>query len=301
MTGFGEHAVAREAFEDTSDYGSDSQVHTRARVFSTHGHAHQPANQAHQLARAIEFEVVPRLILARRGASAPPPPAAKPWPALRVEQVVELARLALDDDTGLATSYVETLHDKGTPVEILYLQLLAPAARHLGELWTDDNCTFTEVTVGLMRLQQVMRALSPAFQGESATPDQDHRILLTPVPGEQHSFGLFMVAEFFHRAGWHVCSGPLASMDELADAVHGQWFAVAGLSVSSEAKLEELVAAIRAIRRTSLNRAIGIMVGGQIFSEHPEMAAMVGADATAGDSQRAVAQAHGLLELRAGR
>jgi methanogenic corrinoid protein MtbC1 len=266
----------------------------------SNGHRSHTAQRVEQLARAVEQEVVPRLILARRSIHEATSVTVGGEPGLRAEQAVELARLSLDGDLGVMIAYVETLHGVGIPVESLYLQLLAPAARHLGELWAADLCTFAEVTLGLMRLQQVMRALSPAFQSEHVTPHCEHQVLLTPIPGEQHSFGLFMVAEFFHRDGWHIWSGPLASLDELANLVRGQRFAIVGLSVSSEAKLDELTATIRAIRRASLNRRVGVMVGGQLFAEHPEVAPMVGADATAKDSRHAIEQAHCLLDLNTG-
>jgi methanogenic corrinoid protein MtbC1 len=39
------------------------------------------------------------------------------------------------------------------------------------------------------------------------------------------------------------------------------------------------------------------MVGGKVFLEHPELAALVGADATAYDARQACAQAESLLAL----
>lgn len=298
MAGFSEQAVAPASIRVSAEY--ERHMSVQPRVLMSNGHRSHTVRRVEQLARAVEQEVVPRLILARRSNHDASSSAAGGELALSTEQAVELARLSLDGDLGVMTSHVESLHRAGIPIESLYLTLLAPAARHLGELWVADLCTFAEVTLGLMRLQQVMRALSPAFQSESTAPHSEHQVLLTPVPGEQHSFGLFMVAEFFHRDGWHISSGPLASVDELANAVRNQRFAIVGLSVSSEAKLDELAAAIRAVRRASLNRRVGVMVGGQIFVDHPEVAPMVGADATAKDSRHAIEQAHCLLDLNPG-
>ena len=59
--------------------------------------------------------------------------------------------------------------------------------------------------------------------------------------------------------------------------------------------------AIRAIRRSSLNRNIGVLVGGPIFVAHPELVARVGADATAIDGGQAALQAENLLTLFPGR
>ena len=66
------------------------------------------------------------------------------------------------------------------PLELLFLRLLAPAARRLGELWEGDLCTFTDVTIGLSHLQQVLRELSPVFEEELETRLSDAVRRLAP-------------------------------------------------------------------------------------------------------------------------
>jgi MerR family transcriptional regulator, light-induced transcriptional regulator len=156
--------------------------------------------------------------------------------------------------------------------------------------------------VGLCRLHQVLRELSPAFQNEGEhQPHGGRRALLVPVPGEQHTFGLVMVAEFFRRAGWDVWSGPPASRGELVRIVRNEWFAVVGFSASCDTRLDALAAGIHAVRRASRNPAVGVLVGGPVFVEHPELATLIGADATAVDGRQATQQAESLLALFATR
>jgi len=294
-----EQMVARTRTQQPGDVVSDESFCISARA----GPDQSPL--WNELARAVECEVIPRLVAMERrdlrqrhhAAEAEGPRLSRPGPHPRADQVVECARLSLSSDPKQAEAFVETMHAEGTPVETVYLDLLAPAARHLGDLWSADICSFSEVTVGMMRLQQVMRVLSPSFQSEGDVRTGDARMLLTPVPGEQHSFGVFMVSEFFHRAGWRVASGPVASIDELASLVSGRWFAIAGLSVSSEAKLRLVARAIRAVRRSSRNPGIGVMVGGPIFDDHPEFIREIGADATAPDGAHAVTVADDLLKV----
>jgi methanogenic corrinoid protein MtbC1 len=142
-----------------------------------------------------------------------------------------------------------------------------------------------------------MRELGPAFRCEAEQQAHGRRALLAPVPGEQHTFGLVMVAEFFCRAGWDVWSGPAAARSDLVGLVRGTWFAVVGLSVAGDGHLDSLASTIRAVRRASRNRGIGVLVGGPAFIDHPELAATVGADATAVDGRQAVLQAQNLLTL----
>lgn len=259
------------------------------------------------LRQTIEAEIIPRLVLAhsrsedrsrpdgeRAGAGGRPR-------APSAEDVDELARLVITHEGQVALAYVEALRTQGMTVEAIYAELLAPAARRLGDLWEQDLCDFTEVTVGLWRLQQVMRALSPTFQNESSHPSTGLRALLVPLPGEHHIFGVILLAEFFRRAGWEVWDEPCASVADLVRVVRAGWFDLAGLSLSSslscEDRLEHLAAAVRAVRRASRNPRIGVLVTGRIFLEHPEYAVLVGADATAVSERQALPQAHKLLKL----
>jgi methanogenic corrinoid protein MtbC1 len=243
------------------------------------------------LVRAVELDVVPRLVLAQRGlAEAMAPEAIS-------ASVEEFAQLILGNDVPLAVAYADHQRARGMSLDALCLKLLAPTARHLGELWNEDLLDFTQVTIGLGRLHRVMRDLSPPAHDVMLHPHDERRALLVPAPGEQHTFGLAMVTEFFRRAAWIVWSGAPATTADLAGIVHDNWFAVVGFSLGSESRLEGLRAGIRRVRRASQNPAIGIMVGGPLFIEHPELVAQVGADATAADGLQAVSQAQSLLAL----
>jgi methanogenic corrinoid protein MtbC1 len=257
-----------------------------------------PAERLAQLAQTIETEIIPRLMLARWAAPAAPAVRGDAR-TIGTEEVAELARLVLAHDAVVAAAYVEAMRTQGASLESLYLELLAPAARRLGELWEADLCDFSEVTLGLGRLQQVLRELGPAFRNEAARPENGRRALLAPTPGEQHTFGLVMVAEFFLRAGWDVCTGASNANRDLPALVRGDWFDVVGLSLGSERRLDALATCIRSIRRASRNHSIGVMVGGPVFAQHPEYVSLVGADATALDGQQALLQAENLLTLLA--
>ncbi|MEO0420857.1 MAG: cobalamin B12-binding domain-containing protein [Pseudomonadota bacterium] len=206
-------------------------------------------------------------------------------------------------DALLRDEAVEPLIDahlaQDTPVEDIYTQLLAGAARELGERWERDGASFADVTVAVGRLQQLLRELSYDFLGATRYPHPRRSILLAPCPGEQHLFGTLMVCEYFRRAGWEVATLPGAELDELATTVANDWFAVVGLSAGSTRQLDSLAATIRAIRRASVNRAIGIMAGGPAFIHRPELVARVGADAGAEKAQDAPARAEQLLGLLA--
>lgn len=252
-----------------------------------------------QLVRTIEAEVVPRLVLARRAAAVAAVDKAADAAAPTTQDVATLAQHLVTDDEAGAHAVVEAVIARGASTEAIYLELLSGAARLLGRWWEEDRASFADVTIGLCRLHALLHELSAGFMAEGGHVEHGRRALLVPVPGEQHTFGLLMVAEFFRRAGWVVSCAPSASTIELTRQVRSEWFAIAGFSASSQTKLDDLAHCIRSVRRASRNQALGVLVGGPIFIDHPELVARVGADATAVDGRQAALQAHNLLALLA--
>jgi methanogenic corrinoid protein MtbC1 len=249
-----------------------------------------------RLMRTVESEVIPRLLMAHRGldgdAGAPVCDGAK----LEAGAVPHLSGLVCRGQDR-AQSYVDHLRDGGLSMESVYLNLLAPSARYLGDMWTEDLCSFAEVTTGLWSLQKVVHRLSPAFHNESQRRWLGLSVLLVPVPGEQHTLGLHLVAEFFRRAGWDTLSTPVGSTTELTRIVATQWFAVVGFSVGGDRQLDTLSKAIHEVRKTSQNRSVAIMAGGPAFVDQPELARRVGADATAPNGPLAASHAKDLVNM----
>ncbi len=248
-----------------------------------------------RLLRTIEGEIIPRLVLALQSTPAAATLEGAARSATGEDDVTEFARLVALHDISVASAYLSALLHRGVALETIYLDLLAPAARLLGEWWKQDLRDFTEVTSGLCRMHQLLHEFSPSFLHDAQPSAPDRCVLLVPMPGEQHSFGLIMVAEFFRRAGWDVWDLHPSSPGDLLGIVRKQWFSVVGISLSCGSRLEEVTPLIAAVRETSRNKAVSVMVGGQTFIGHPERVAAVGADATASDGRRAALEANRLV------
>jgi methanogenic corrinoid protein MtbC1 len=241
--------------------------------------------------------MVPRIML-RRGELGSRPAPVDALPArLAPAEINEFAALVLQADPLPATTFIDHLRQRGMPLEMVYLDLLSPAARHLGDRWIADTLSFSEVTLGLWRMHHLLRDLSEAFHSEGDRVPAGFQALLLPVPGEQHTFGLLMVAEFFRQSGWAVSSGPFSSSGELARIARGGWYAVVGFSVSREDQLDS-VAAETAPCGAPPAIVGGVMVGGRVVVEPPELVRRGGADATATDGREAVHQAQNLVTLK---
>ena len=253
--------------------------------------------QRHKLiAQAFEAEILPRLKLGHE-----PAPLPRRLPggnaAVAAPDLATLAQLVLRQDLAGSLALLEAVRARGVLPARISLDLLAPTARRLGEMWENDHCTFTEVTLGLGVLRKLLGAVHGPLEAEMPIRDAARRVLLASVASEQHSFGLGMVADFFRRAGWDVAADAPGSAEALAARTRQDWFAVAGLTLSTDAGIGPLALAIRAIRQASRNPIIGIMVGGPVFTARPELALLVGADLTAPDAEQAVLRAEGLRVL----
>jgi len=247
------------------------------------------------LARAVENEIIPRLLEARRLAEDRIAAVEKPT---MPEEVVEFVELVLSGNEAAVHRQIERMRTDGMSVETLYLDLFSGAARRLGEFWNADRCDFVQVTLAMMLLQRLVHDFAEEFQAESPPAHDGYSSLLLPIPGEQHNFGLAIVAQFFRRDGWDVCSDRLASSSALIDLVREREFGVIGLSASCDIHLEPLTSRIAMVRRVSRNRKAVIMVGGHVFNDRPDLVLKVGADFSAPDARVAVQKARQTLERR---
>lgn len=251
------------------------------------------------LARTIEAEIIPRLMLAHCVNRRSPDAIAKGVQPPGSTEVDTFAQLAIKESPSASAEFVEDLRARGVALDVIYMELLAPAARRLGELWEADLCDFSQVTLGLWRIQQVMYDLSPVFHRAEGEHKSAHRALLAPAPQSQHTFGLLMVSEFFRRAGWDVWARTSVTEAELIDTARKEWFDLCGLSLSTESQIDVLTSVILKVRAASRNRALVVMVGGPIIVARPELVGQLGADGTSEDAASAVTEAQRLVTSRA--
>jgi len=244
--------------------------------------------------RLIVSEVLPRLLVAH---SAGPRVDDPPIPQCGPDEVERIAALALHVEAHALLSEVESFLRRGLTAEQIFVRLLAPAARHLGEQWKQDRLDFVDVTMGLWRLQEVLRELA------ARTPPIIHGLrdprsaLFSPFPGEQHSFGTAMIDECFARAGWKTQLMIDPGRGELLARVANQSFDLIGLTVSCDSHIGALSPLIVAVRNVSKNPDLCVMLGGRVLIENPHLADMVGADGTAATALDALDVAEQLVAI----
>jgi hypothetical protein len=193
----------------------------------------------------------------------------------------ELAELLVSNDETASLQLIRELRGDSEVLDELYAPLFEPAARKLGDLWTDDICSELDVTLGLARLQTAVRLL-----GIDA-PRPHHRgvqrsVLVVPAPGEAHQLAASLDSEWLWSKGWAPQYGLPPDDRALEDLVAGEWIDVLDLSLSAafrrKDRLTDLRVTITQARRASRNTALLVVVGGRVFAESRARDVEVGAD-----------------------
>lgn len=253
-----------------------------------------------RLARTIEAEIIPRLLLAHlanKSSRQPEITQISPEFGFDDRQIVEFCTIIVKSPVRVAIQFIDRLRAEGMSTEMVLLEVLTPAARYLGTEWEEDKLSFVDVTLGLSRLQQLLRVYSSSFEAdiETAKKPSGRRMLLSAMPGEQHTFGMSVVEEFFRRGGWEVTSNAMATRQDLLSCCRDQWFDVVGLSASGDSSVALLPSLIRSIRDIALNRSVRVIVGGCAFLNNPDNAVELGADLGAANGRDAVSSVNRLF------
>jgi methanogenic corrinoid protein MtbC1 len=200
----------------------------------------------------------------------------------------------LEDDLDHARALADGLTVRGVSRHDLLHNLLGAAAKRLGELWDQDRCDIAVVSLGMIRLNQILRDTADHAVEAPLMRDFGRSALITPAPGETHNFGVVVLDDLFTRAGWQVDTPSRVTSAGLLVLAKRNWYDLVGISVSAERFLRSLPATIRSLRRAACNPALVVLVGGQAFNAHPERAQFIGADGFAPDAETALMIAHKL-------
>ncbi|UAB78012.1 cobalamin B12-binding protein [Erythrobacter sp. SCSIO 43205] len=217
--------------------------------------------------------------------------------SISLKQVRQFAQLLVQLDRAQLMKRVQVFLDEGIEIDAIYDELLAPAARCLGEGWEQDSCDFVDVTMGLWRLREVMHdfsSLSPDLIAPTATVVKS--AIFFPMPGDQHFMGPQILENVFSRAGWDTCLFSEPARGEILSILSKESFDLIGLTLSKDCPSAAASNFIAAMRLASRNPEVSILVGGRMINQNPAIVAEVGADGTGADARAALEVAEALVK-----
>jgi hypothetical protein len=166
--------------------------------------------------------------------------------------------------------------------------MVEPAARALGDLWQDDECSEVDVAIGLWRLQSAIRlmqagAMQPNSHLDPAKAHAASTVLVAPVPGELHVLGAALDCDALWQCGWAPHFSSPSTDAALQSQLSQTWFDALDLSLSGAVRREHwlprVAATIANARRASQNPRLVVVVSGRAFNEIHDATERVGADA----------------------
>lgn len=207
----------------------------------------------------------------------------------------EFSAQVLANDVDVLTDMVIAYLDSGIPPETLFIELIAPCARDLGNRWSRDECDFVDVTMGLWRLQSLLRSVATWAPPSPGWNLRTNKALFTAMPQDQHSLGTLIVSECFQRAGWEVETLIEPQQSDIFQALSTTSFDVVGLTVTTDFYIAGVPKLLSAMRSVSCNPNMAIMIGGPALGYDPVLARELGADGTAPDAVAALRLADELV------
>jgi methanogenic corrinoid protein MtbC1 len=201
--------------------------------------------------------------------------ARKPSPS----QIDQLCKALLSRDLDAGTAMISGLGTEGASIDEIYNVYLAAAARRMGEMWENDEISFTDVTVGASRILAILRSLRDPHR--STRSFNSRLALFATVPNEQHTIGISIAADLFRREGWDIELVVGASHEEILDRVSRSDALVIGLTAHGPQSLTALLKLIVAIR--IVNPDVHVLVCGAIVDGAEDILDLTGADGFATD------------------
>ncbi|MEI7463962.1 MAG: cobalamin-dependent protein [Burkholderiales bacterium] len=234
----------------------------------------------------LESQIIPRLVHAHRSGQER---AANDAASLDLaDDIASFGNFCARGERHAAALLIARLQEVGLDHEGIFIELITPAARYLGQQWEDDRLGFADVTVGLMLMQEVIHGMGYEYHDGPQQATEVKRVMLASAPGSQHVLGLSIVSEIFRKAGWQVVLEVSPSRTELCHAVQNEWFDLVGLSVALDSQLDALSGLVDGLKAASRNPTTPVLLGGPVFSIGAHRAEDFGAKAICVDARECV-------------
>ena len=156
------------------------------------------------------------------------------------------------------------------------------AAQRMGQAWLDDELSWLDVTIGVGRMQSLLREIGSAWVADQAG-DTGHGTVLLIVPErEQHTPGPLVATGQMRRYGVSVCVRIAPGFNELRSLMAARHFDGVMISMATKEKIEPVARTVKFLKSV-MTRPTPIIVGGAVMSKVEDLASCTGADHSSND------------------
>jgi methanogenic corrinoid protein MtbC1 len=199
-----------------------------------------------------------------------------------------------------ATNLIDAAARGGMGIRRIYLDVLEPALKETGRLWDRGELRVGEEHVISEATRRIMSRLF-LMNAVPAHPPGSPRCVVLAAPGEQHTMGPRMVADFLRLDGWDVEDpGGNLGIRHVLEMLAAHAPEVVAVSATVAAGVAGAADLIATIREKPAFRTVRTVVGGQAFQFRPGLWQEIGADGTAADAESAVRRCNALVGRTSG-
>lgn len=160
-------------------------------------------------------------------------------------------------------------------------------ARRMGARWCEDGLSFADVTIGVSRLQGLLRDLCSDWFGSFEADPVAPGIMVVVLADEFHTLGSMVLCSQLARAGVSVKLVVGRSESELLASVAAGHFDAILISAAMGEKVVRLRKLVEKIRAASVNPT-PIVIGGSIVTREADVKTKTGADCATTDAKEAL-------------
>jgi methanogenic corrinoid protein MtbC1 len=186
--------------------------------------------------------------------------------AVQLELLAEASLKSLEETRKVIIAWQR----QGITLADIYLNGVEQSAKILGERWLSDEMDFVDCTIAFSRLHRTLHEFSADFLLEGCAEPNGYSVLLMTEPGSQHGLGIFMLSEFFKRAGWHVTLAAPQDISDFKRHFQTDWFDAVCLAIATDRHLEDIARVLPELMAESVNSRLGLYVGGPMTQFAPD-------------------------------
>lgn len=209
-------------------------------------------------------------------------------PSLLSERLVDDLRRSVRSGDGSGRSdVVRDMLGAGLRREDIADFYIPEVARRLGAEWSEDTVSFAEVTIGVARLQGLLRTIGSDWFSDADLDPEAPCVLVVVPPDEFHTLGPTLFSAQLCRLGISVKLVMGRNEAQVVDVVGKGQFDAVFVSASQATQLATVGRLVKKIRAAAA-QAVPIGLGGSVVTRVSDARAKTGADHAATDTRDAL-------------
>lgn len=191
----------------------------------------------------------------------------------------ELRAAALSAERAECTTVIKQAVASGTRREDLADFYIPELARQMGDEWCADELGFAGVTIGVSRLQSMLRDLGPDWSGDKGADPDAPSIMLIVLQDVYHTLGAMVLAGQLRRKGLSVRMMLGARAEEVVERLQQTRYDAVFISSSRGETLESLRRMVDVVK-TAIDLPPPVVIGGTVLEVEAKenVTALTGAD-----------------------